>query len=179
MIEHQPGRIHNPNITFNTLFSLQYTQLPYLAFSLHSNPQSALLLERTSQQRTTHKLLRILEKELATNLMAILCPWGHRKGHLGLLQDPVLYFQCNRDAFDIPLAAPPKYPVNAPAAAPAHKQARATNLAKQKAWNTYLIVATITCIQFTAATNDVYYAALNDPTEGLNTILLQDLVGHI
>jgi hypothetical protein len=32
-----------------------------------------------------HKQLQILEKELATNLMAIPCPWGHGKGHLGLL----------------------------------------------------------------------------------------------
>jgi hypothetical protein len=39
----------------------------------------------------THTHLRLLEKDLAANLMAIPCPWGHRKGHLGLLQDPVLY----------------------------------------------------------------------------------------
>ena len=38
----------------------------------------------------THKQLKILKKELAANLMAIPCPWGHSKGHLGLLQDPVL-----------------------------------------------------------------------------------------
>jgi len=77
----------------------------------------------------THKHLRLLEKELASNLMAIPCPWGHGKGHLGLLQDPVLYLQRNGAAFDIPAAAPPDYPINAPAAAPAREAARAANLA--------------------------------------------------
>jgi hypothetical protein len=71
----------------------------------------------------THKLLKILEKELAANLMAIPCPWGHGKGHLGLLQDPVLYLQHNGVAFTIPAAAPPMYPINAPAAVPAREAA--------------------------------------------------------
>jgi hypothetical protein len=39
-------------------------------------------------------------------------------------------------------------------------------------WNTYLIVATITHDQFAAAIDDVYYAGLDDPTEGLNAISL-------
>ena len=127
----------------------------------------------------THKHLRLLEKELASNLMAIPCPWGHGKGHLGLLQDPVLYLQRNGAAFDIPATAPPDYPINAPAAAPAREAARAANLAERKAWNTYLIVATITRDQFAAAIDDVYYAALDDPTEGLNAVTLRDLVTHV
>jgi hypothetical protein len=127
----------------------------------------------------THKLLKILEKELAANLMAIPCPWGHGKGHLGLLQDPVLYLQRNGLAFIIPTAAPPNYPINAPAMVPACKAAQAANLAEQKAWNTYLVVAFIACDQFMAAVDNVYYAALNDPTKGLNAITLRDLVTHI
>jgi hypothetical protein len=71
----------------------------------------------------THKQLKFIEKEFAANLMAIPCPWGHGKGHLGLLQDPILYLQCNGAAFTIPAAAPPKYPLNAPAAAPAREAA--------------------------------------------------------
>jgi hypothetical protein len=126
-----------------------------------------------------HKLLKILKKELPAILMVIPCPWGHRKGHLGLLQDPVIYFQCNGGAFDISAAAPPKYPINNPATAPACKQACATNFAEQKAWNTYLIVAIITQDQFAVAIDDIYYTALDDPTEGLNAIPLQDLVAHI
>jgi hypothetical protein len=43
--------------------------------------------------------------------MAVPCPWGHKKGHLRLLQDPVLYLQCNSVAFAIPAAAPLAYPV--------------------------------------------------------------------
>jgi hypothetical protein len=127
----------------------------------------------------THKQLKILEKELAANLMAILCPWRQGKGHLGLLQDPVLYLQCNGAAFVMPAAVPPEYPINPPAAAPARKAACATNLAKQKAWNTYIIVRTITHNQFAAAINGVYYAVLDDPTKGLNAISLGDLVTHI
>jgi hypothetical protein len=127
----------------------------------------------------THKQLCILEKELAANLMAVPCPWGHGKGHLGLLQDPVLYLQRNDAAFIIPNAAPPEYPLNPPAIAPARKAARATNLTKRKAWNMYVIVSTITRDQFAAAINDVYYAALDNPTKGLNAISLHNLVTHI
>jgi hypothetical protein len=57
--------------------------------------------------------------------------------------------------------------------------AQAANLANRKAWNTYIIVCTITCNQFAAAIDGVYYAALNDPTKGLKAISLRDLVTHI
>jgi hypothetical protein len=127
----------------------------------------------------THKLLKILKKELAANLMAIPCPWGHGKGHLGLLQDPVLYLQRNGAAFEIPDAVPPDYPINQPAALPAREAACAANLAKRKAWNMYLVVAAITRYQFAAAIDDVYYAALDDPIEGLNAVRLCELVAHI
>jgi hypothetical protein len=127
----------------------------------------------------THKQLCILKKELAANLMAIPCPWGHGKGHLSLLQDPVLYLQRNGAAFVIPNAAPPEYPIKPPAAAPACKAAQAAYIAKHKAWNMYVIVSTITRDQFAVAIDNVYYAALDDPTEGLNAISLRDLVTHI
>jgi hypothetical protein len=42
-----------------------------------------------------------------------------------------------------------------------------------------MIVHTTTPDQFTAYINDVYYATLNDPTEGLNTVTLCQLVTHI
>jgi hypothetical protein len=62
---------------------------------------------------------------------------------------------------------------------PARKAAQAANLAKQIAWNTYLVAASITRNQFAAAVDGVYYATLNDPTKGLNVIMLRDLVAHI
>jgi hypothetical protein len=111
--------------------------------------------------------------------MAIPCPRGHGKGHLGLLQDPVLHLQCNGAAFIVPAIAPPEYPLNPPATAPAREAARAANLANCKTWNTYIIVRTITRNLFAAAIDNVYYAALDDPTKGLNAISLQDLVTHI
>jgi hypothetical protein len=128
--------------------------------------------------KPTHKQLQILKTELAANLMAIPCPWGHRKEHLGLLHDPVLYLQCNGASYTVPGAAPPDYPINPPTAAPVLEAARAANLAKRKVWNTYIIVLTITCNQFAAAIDDVYYAELNNTTEG-NAISLCDLVMHI
>jgi hypothetical protein len=74
---------------------------------------------------------------------------------------------------------PPDYPINPPTAAPARESAWAANLAKRKVWNTYIIVRTITRNQFAAAIDDVYYAELDDPTEGLNAISLCNLLTHI
>jgi hypothetical protein len=74
---------------------------------------------------------------------------------------------------------PPNYLINPPAATPAREAACASNLADRKAWNTYIIVRTIARDQFAAAIDNVYYVALNDPTEGLNAITLRDLVNHI
>jgi hypothetical protein len=127
----------------------------------------------------THKLLSTVVKELAANLMAAPCPCGHGKGHLGLLQDPVLNLQYNGAALTIPAAAPPDYPLNPPAALPARKAARAANLTKCKALNTYIVVSSITRDQFAAAIDNVYYTALDDPTEGLNAVTHRNLVAHI
>jgi hypothetical protein len=128
---------------------------------------------------STHKQLQVLKKELAANLMAIPCSWGHGKGNLGLLQDPVFYLQRNGTSYTVSGAAPPDYPINPPAAAPACEAAWAANLAERKAWNTYIIFRTITRNQFVAAIDDVYFAELNDPTKVLNAISLCNLVTHI
>jgi hypothetical protein len=45
--------------------------------------------------KPTHKQVKMVILELSANLMAISCPWGHSKGHLGLLQDPAIYLSCN------------------------------------------------------------------------------------
>jgi hypothetical protein len=42
-----------------------------------------------------------------------------------------------------------------------------------------MIIRTIARDQFAASINDVYNAALNDPTEGLNAVTLQQFVTHI
>jgi hypothetical protein len=41
------------------------------------------------------------------------------------------------------------------------------------------MVLTITCNQFVAAIDDVYYAILDDTTEGLNAVNLRTLIMHI
>ncbi len=114
-----------------------------------------------------------LKCKLTANLMAVPCPWGHNKGHLDLLQDPVLYLQSNVAAFTIPAAAPPAYPVIVAGATTAeHKEQCANIISACKAWPTYMIVHTVTRNQFTASINDIYYTTLDDPTEGLNTVTL-------
>ena len=58
-----------------------------------------------------HKQVKIVIRELTANLMAVSCPWGHNKGHLGLLQDPAIYLAQNGDVYTIPAAESPTYPV--------------------------------------------------------------------
>jgi hypothetical protein len=99
---------------------------------------------------------------------------------LGLLQDPALYLAQNGSPFDIPAANPPLYPV-VPAGATAHqcKELWAQNTSARKAWTTYCLVCAITCNQFTAAIDNIFYAILNTPIEGLNGVDLHTLILHI
>jgi hypothetical protein len=128
----------------------------------------------------SHRQLKQLERKLTANLMVVPCPWGHNKGHLGLLQDPVLYVQRNGAAFTIPAAALPAYPVIVAGITTAKREEqRANNISACKAWSTYMIVHTTTRDQFAASIDDIYYAALNDATEGLNAVTLRQLVTHI
>jgi hypothetical protein len=128
----------------------------------------------------THKQLKLILRELTANLMAVSCPWGHNKGHLGLLQDPALYIAQNGASFDIPPPEPPLFLI-VPAGATTHqcKELQAQNNSACKAWTTYRLVCAITCNQFAAAINDVFYAVLDNPIGGLNGINLHTLVQHI
>jgi hypothetical protein len=128
----------------------------------------------------THKQIKMVIRELTANLMAVSCPWGHNKGHLGLLQDPAIYMARNGAAFTIPAAEPPTYPVIPNGAtAPQRKELHAINISVRKAWATYRLVLAITRDQFAAAIDNVYYAVLDDPTEGLNGVNLRTLVQYI
>jgi hypothetical protein len=132
------------------------------------------------QGEPTHKQLKLILRKLTANLMAVSCPWRHNKGHLGLLQDPALYLAQNGASFNIPTAKPPSYPV-VPAGATAHqcKELWAQNTSMHKAWTTYCLVRTITCNQFAAAINNVFYPVLNNLIKGLNSINICTLVHHI
>jgi hypothetical protein len=128
----------------------------------------------------THKQIKTVTPELPANLMAISCPWGHNKGHLGLLQDLAIYLACNGEVFNIPHVEPPAYPVIPACATTANREELpATNAAACKAWSTYKMVLTITRDPFGAAIDEVYYVVLDDLTEGLNAINLRTLVMHI
>jgi hypothetical protein len=118
--------------------------------------------------------------KLLTNLMAISCPWGHSKGHLGLLQDLATYLARNGEAFNTPHIDPPAYPIIPAGATTANsKLLCATNATTHKAWNAYKMDLTITCNQFAAAINNIYYTVLDNPTKGLNAVNLCTLVIHI
>ena len=93
----------------------------------------------------THKQEKMVIWELTTNLMAVSCPWGHNKGHLGLLQNPAIYLACNGAAFTIPANEPPTYPlIPTGATTQAREELRATNIAKRKAWAIYRLILAIT-----------------------------------
>jgi hypothetical protein len=72
----------------------------------------------------------------------------------------------------IPLSQPKQPHPNA-------KELQATNAATRKAWMTYCLVLSITRDQFAAAIDDVYYAVLDNPIKGLNSVDLRTLVTHI
>jgi hypothetical protein len=130
--------------------------------------------------KPTHKQIKTVICKLSANLLAISCLWGHSKDHLGLLQGPAIYLACNGEVFNIPHNEPLAYPV-VPAGAMTtnRKELRVTNAAACKAWDTYKMVLTITRDQFAAAIDYVYYAVLDNPTEGPNAIDLCTLVMHI
>jgi hypothetical protein len=78
-----------------------------------------------------------------------------------------------------PHIEPPAYPVIPAGATTANREELCTtNAAICKAWNTYKMVLTITCDQFAAVINDIYYAVLEDPTKGLNAVNLRTLIMH-
>jgi hypothetical protein len=109
-----------------------------------------------------HEQIKKVIWELAANLMAVSCLWGHSKGHLGLLQDPTIYAAHNREAFTIPANKPPAYPVMPNGAtAPQREELCANNIVACKAWATYKLVLAITRNQFAAAINNVYYTVLD------------------
>jgi hypothetical protein len=49
-----------------------------------------------------HKAVCKLEKELGANLIAVVCPWGLGKGHLGKLQDATTFLAHNGAAYTPP-----------------------------------------------------------------------------
>jgi hypothetical protein len=130
--------------------------------------------------KPTYKQIKTVICELSANLMAISCPWGHSKGHLGLHRDSAIYLARNGEAFNIPHIEPLAYPVTPAGVMTADREELcATNAAAPKAWNTYKMVLTITRSQVSAAIDNVYYAVLDNPTKCLNAVDLHTLVVHI
>ena len=132
------------------------------------------------QGEPTHKAVRKLEKELGANLIAVPCSWGVNKGHLGELQDPATFLARNGAAYTPPAAAPPAYPVIPPGTITAERERlRAENEIAQSAWQTLQHVRRIAVNLVADAIEPVYYAELDDLYEGLNDVVVRDLIDHI
>jgi ribosomal protein S10 len=128
----------------------------------------------------THTAMKKLEKELASNLIAVDCPWGINRGYLGELLPAAIFQVRYGAAYTPPAAAPPAYPVIPPGATTAaQEELRATNEEAQKNWQTMLHVRRIAVNLASEAIEDIYYAELDDPIEGLNGVEIQDLIEHI
>jgi hypothetical protein len=94
--------------------------------------------------------------------------------------DPTIYLARNGEAFNIPNIEPPAYLViPARSTNVTCKELCASNAAASKAWNTYKVILTTTRNQFAAPFNNIYYAILDDPTKGINTINLCTFIMHI
>ena len=59
----------------------------------------------------THKKVKVTEKEIQDNLIAISCPRGLGKGHLGIPQDPAVFLHQNRVAYMPSLQTPHAYTI--------------------------------------------------------------------
>ena len=128
----------------------------------------------------THKAVRKLEKELCANLIAVDCPWGLNKGHLGELQTAATFMARNGAAYIPPAIAPPAYPVIPPGSTAAERERlKAENETDLGHWKTLQHVRRIAVNQVAEAIEPVYYAELDDPDEGLNDVLVRDLLDHI
>jgi hypothetical protein len=119
----------------------------------------------------THKAVRKLEKELGTNLIAVDCPWGLNKGHLGELQDAATFLAHNGAAYNPPADAPLPYPaIPAGTIAAKREHLKAENETALGHWQTLQHVHRIAVNQVAEAIEPVYYAELDDPDEGLNDV---------
>jgi hypothetical protein len=66
--------------------------------------------------------------------MAISCPWGHNKWHLGLLQVPAIYLAHNGAAFTIQAYKIPTYFLITAGTTAQQREEIATNISMRKAW---------------------------------------------
>eukprot|EP00804_Cyclotella_cryptica_P005893 CCRYP_000166-RA/>CCRYP_000166-RA protein AED:0.85 eAED:0.85 QI:0/0/0/0.5/1/1/2/0/216 len=117
----------------------------------------------------THRAVCKLEKELGANLIVVNCPWGLNKGHLGELQDAATFLARNGATYTPPGHTPLPYPALPPGTIAAkHERLKAKNETALTHWQT-----------LQHAIEPVFYAKRDDPDEGLNDVLVCDLLDHI
>ena len=127
-----------------------------------------------------HKAVQKLEKELGANLIAVGSSRGQGKGHIRKLQDATTFLARNGAPYVLPDAMPLTYPIIPPRASTAEQEHLcAENETAQTEWQTLQHVRHIAINLIADAIKLVYYAELNDPDEGLNDVLVRDLIDHI
>ena len=130
----------------------------------------------------TYPGMKKWKNQMNANLIAVKTPraWGRGKGHLGLLQDPVVFLARNGVTYDPPAAAPLPYPVIPPNATTApREELRATNKVDSFNWDQYQHTQRIAVNIGAAAFDDWVIAELDDPDEGLNGVDIRTLYEHV
>ena len=108
------------------------------------------------------------------------CPWGLNKQYLGELQPAAIFNPQNGAPYVPPAAAPLTHPHIPPdTTTGTHKELKALNNKAQKSWQTCINVCRIVVNQAADAIDKVYYAKIEDPTEGLNGVEIRDFIDHI
>ena len=88
----------------------------------------------------TYPGMKKRKKQMNVNLIAVKTPqtWFRGKGHLGLLQDPVVFHSRNGATYNPPDAAPLLYPlIPQGASTAAREELRATNEVQTFDWDRY------------------------------------------
>ena len=116
------------------------------------------------------------------NLIAIDTPkdWGRGKGHLGLLQDPVVFLAKIGNPYDPPANGPAAYPtIPVGASASLREELRATNERALHHWKRYQHTQRIAVNIGAAAFEPWVIAELDNPDKGLNGVTIRQLHDHV
>ena len=132
--------------------------------------------------KPTYPSMKKWKKQMNTNLIFVKTPqtWGRRKGHLGLLQDPVVFHAINGASYNPPGAAPLTYPlIPQGATTAAREELRATNKVQNFDWDRYQHTQRIAVNIGAVAFDEWVITELDNPDEGLNGVNIRTLYEHV
>eukprot|EP00804_Cyclotella_cryptica_P012561 CCRYP_014711-RA/>CCRYP_014711-RA protein AED:0.61 eAED:0.33 QI:0/-1/0/1/-1/1/1/0/407 len=127
----------------------------------------------------TYAAVRKLKHELGANLTAVKVSWGHGKGLLGELLPAAVFTARTGQVYTPPALEPPQYPhIPAGTAVADREHLRALNDNAKKEWQILEHARRIAVNVAAEAIKSVYYAEIEDADEGLNDVLIRDLLEH-